>query len=91
MTYVIGPDCIDVKEQSCVAVCPVDCIHEVEQMLLIDPEECIDCAACVSECPVSAITPDDEVAPERMAFIAVNAAWSQPDQVAALLADALTQ
>ena len=55
MTYVIAEPCIDIKDQSCIDVCPVDCIHVAERMLVIDPEECIDCGACVSECPVEAI------------------------------------
>src|SRR3712207_5302034 len=45
MTYIIGEPCIDIKDRSCVDVCPVDCIHEGERMLVIDPEECIDCFA----------------------------------------------
>ena len=45
MTYIIGEPCIDIKDKSCVDVCPVDCIHEAERMLVIDPEECIDCFA----------------------------------------------
>jgi NAD-dependent dihydropyrimidine dehydrogenase PreA subunit len=45
MTYIIGEPCIDIKDKSCVDVCPVDCIHEADRMLVIDPEECIDCFA----------------------------------------------
>src|SRR5256885_14347932 len=45
MTYVIAEPCIDIKDRSCVDVCPVDCIHEAERILVIDPEECIDCFA----------------------------------------------
>ena len=57
MTYVITEPCIGTKDRSCVDVCPVDCIHEGEDMLFIDPEECIDCGACEPECPVEAIFP----------------------------------
>ena len=46
MTYIIAEPCIDIKDKSCVDVCPVDCIHEFERILIIDPEECIDCGAC---------------------------------------------
>ena len=46
MTYIIAEPCIDIKDRSCVDVCPVDCIHEFGRMLIIDPEECIDCGAC---------------------------------------------
>ena len=75
MAYVIADPCIGTKDNSCVEVCPVDCIHptpdepdydNVEQ-LYIDPEECIDCDACVEACPVDAIYPDFEV-PEKHAY-----------------------
>jgi len=55
VTYIITEPCIDVKDRSCVEVCPVDCIHESDRMLVIDPEECIDCGACEPECPWQAI------------------------------------
>ncbi len=58
MTYIISEPCIDIKDRSCVDVCPVDCIHEFDRMLVIDPEECIDCGACEPECPVEAIFPE---------------------------------
>jgi NAD-dependent dihydropyrimidine dehydrogenase PreA subunit len=78
MTYVITAPCIDSKDQSCVQVCPVDCIHEVARMLVIDPDECIDCAACQAECPVEAIFPDTDVPERWRPFIALNAAY--PDR-----------
>ena len=59
VTYIIAEPCIDIKDLSCVDVCPVDCIHEFERILVIDPEECIDCGACEPECPVEAIFPED--------------------------------
>ena len=59
MTYIIAEPCIDIKDLSCVDVCPVDCIHEADRILVIDPEECIDCGACEPECPVEAIFPED--------------------------------
>ena len=64
MTYVITQPCIGVKDASCVDVCPVDCIHEFGRMLIIDPEECIDCGACEPECPVEAIFPEDALPDE---------------------------
>ena len=64
MTHVICEPCIGVKDKSCVDVCPVDCIHEGEDQLFIDPEECIDCQQCVAACPVEAIFAEDEV-PEK--------------------------
>ena len=77
MTYVIAEPCIDLKDRTCVDVCPVDCIHEAGRMLVIDPEECIDCGACEPECPVEAIYPEDAL-PEKLApFAAINAALLQ--------------
>jgi ferredoxin len=81
MTYVIGSACIGTTDRSCVDVCPVDCIHEVAQMLVIDPGECIDCSLCEPACPVSAITPAEGVAPEDRPFIAINAAWPDGAEV----------
>ena len=72
MTYIITEPCIDVKDRSCVDVCPVDCIHEVGRMLVIDPEECIDCGACEPECPVEAIFPEDAVPDKWAPFIGIN-------------------
>ena len=75
VTYVICEPCIDVKDASCVEVCPVDCIHTTDEanMYYIDPDECIDCGACVDPCPVDAIYLEDEVPAEWNAFTAVNA------------------
>ena len=64
MAYVIAEPCVDVLDQSCVAVCPVDCIHFEEgtdRKLFIDPDECIDCGACEPECPVNSIFPAESV------------------------------
>ncbi len=72
MTYIITEPCIDVKDRSCVEVCPVECIHESDRMLVIDPEECIDCGACEPECPVEAIFPEDAVPDAMEPFIAIN-------------------
>ncbi|HEY2055336.1 MAG TPA: ferredoxin family protein [Solirubrobacterales bacterium] len=81
MAYVITEPCIGTKDNSCVEVCPVDCIHptpdeegyEAAEMLFIDPDECIDCDACVEACPVDAIYPEDMVPPEFQKYIAMNA------------------
>jgi ferredoxin len=92
MTYVIGSACIGVKDLTCLDVCPVDCIHEVDAMLVIDPDECIDCALCEPVCPVTAITPGEGVAPEDRDFIAINAAWADgPDEVNRLVSEYLAQ
>jgi ferredoxin len=61
MTFVITEPCLSAKDASCVEVCPVDCIHDVDALFVIDPEECIDCGACVAECPVQAIYADQEL------------------------------
>ncbi len=58
MTYVVIDPCIRCKYQDCVEVCPVDCFYEGENMLVIHPDECIDCGVCEPECPVDAIKPD---------------------------------
>jgi ferredoxin len=75
MPYVITDACIGTKDQSCVAVCPVDCIHETGRMFVIDPDECIDCGACEPECPVEAIFPSDSVPAGQERFVEINAVW----------------
>ena len=59
MTFVVTESCIKCKYTDCVEVCPVDCFYEGENMLVIHPDECIDCGVCEPECPVEAIKPDD--------------------------------
>jgi Fe-S-cluster-containing hydrogenase component 2 len=58
MTYVIGPDCIDTLDRSCIDVCPVDCIYVGDRKSYINASECIECGACEVECPVSAVVVD---------------------------------
>lgn len=85
MTYVITQPCIDTLDQSCVDVCPVDCIHFEEgtdRMEYIDPDECIDCGACEPACPVSAIFAEDDVPDDQQMFKEINALWYQ-DKAAA--------
>jgi ferredoxin len=65
MTYVVNDKCIKCKYTDCVEVCPVDCFYEGENMLVIHPDECIDCGVCEPECPVEAIKPDTEPGLER--------------------------
>jgi NAD-dependent dihydropyrimidine dehydrogenase PreA subunit len=72
VTYIIAEPCIDIKDLSCVDVCPVDCIHEFERILIIDPEECIDCGACEPECPVTAIFPEEDVPANLIQFVQIN-------------------
>lgn len=77
MTYVVTESCIKCKYTDCVDVCPVDCFREGPNMLVIDPEECIDCTLCVAECPVEAIYAEDDVPDAQQAFIALNAELSK--------------
>ena len=72
MTYIIAEPCIDIKDRSCVDVCPVDCIHEADRILVIDPDECIDCGACVDPCPVDAIFAEEDVPTSQTRFIEIN-------------------
>ena len=65
MTYVVIEACIKCKYMDCVEVCPVDCFYEGENMLVINPDECIDCGVCEPECPVEAIQPDTEKGLEK--------------------------
>jgi len=60
MTYLVNDKCIKCKHMDCVEVCPVDCFYEGENMLVINPDECIDCGVCEPECPVEAIIPDTD-------------------------------
>lgn len=64
MTHVVTDNCIKCKFTDCVEVCPVDCFYEGENMLVIHPDECIDCGVCVPECPAEAIFPDTDPAAE---------------------------
>ncbi|MHB0888330.1 ferredoxin FdxA [Acidithiobacillus sp.] len=73
MTYVVTENCIQCKYTDCAEVCPVECFHEGPNFLVIDPDECIDCAACIPECPADAIFADDEVPAGQKDFIAINA------------------
>ncbi len=77
MTFVVTESCIKCKYTDCVEVCPVDCFHEGPNMLVIDPEECIDCTLCEPECPVEAIYPEDDVPDGQEPFIALNAELSE--------------
>ena len=81
MAYVIAEPCIGTKDNSCVEVCPVDCIHPTTdepdydkvEMLYIDPEECIDCDACVEACPVDACFAEDQLPEEWEKYTQINA------------------
>ncbi len=72
MTHVVTENCIKCKHTDCVDVCPVDCFREGPNFLVIEPDECIDCAVCIPECPVNAIFLEEDVPENQRAFIALN-------------------
>ena len=74
MTYVVTENCIRCKYMDCVEVCPVDCFYEGENMLVIHPDECIDCGGCEPECPAEAIKADSE--PSLETWLALNAEYA---------------
>ena len=75
MTYIVNESCIKCKLMDCVEVCPVDCFYEGENMLVIHPDECIDCGVCEPECPVEAIIPDSEPPAEQ--WLEVNRQYAE--------------
>src|SRR4051794_29968899 len=77
MTHVVTDSCIRCKYTDCVEVCPVDCFHEGPDFLVINPDECIDCAVCIPECPVNAIYVDEDVPADQVAFIKLNVELAQ--------------
>ena len=77
MAFVVTENCINCKYTTCVDVCPVDCFHEGPNFLVIDPDECIDCALCESECEANAIFPEDELPEDQQQFIQINRDLSQ--------------
>jgi ferredoxin len=78
MTYLVTDNCVKCKHTDCVIVCPVDCFYEGENMLVINPDECIDCGVCVSECPVDAIVADNELdAEQQIKWLEINTKHSR--------------
>ena len=77
MTYVVNENCIKCKLTDCVEVCPVDCFYEGENMLVINPDECIDCGVCEPECPINAIEPDTNKNTEKLVLLnkEMSAKW----------------
>ena len=82
MPHVVVESCVRCKYTDCVSVCPVDCFHEGENFLVIDPDECIDCGACIPECPVDAIFADTDVPDGEEAWIDRNAEESIDAEIA---------
>lgn len=92
MTFIVGEKCIKCKYTDCVDVCPVDCFYEGPNMLVIHPDECIDCALCEPECPVDAIYSEDELPGAESEFLFLNAelcqSWPNITEAKLPLADA---
>jgi|TARA_B110000438_G_scaffold9195_1_gene9258 ferredoxin len=92
MTFVVTEACIKCKYTDCVEVCPVDCFHEGPNMLVINPDECIDCTLCEPECPVDAILSEDELSDDQQKFLQINtelsAKWPVIVEIKAAPADA---
>ena len=76
MTFVVTENCIQCKYTDCVDACPVDCFYEGPNFLVIDPEECIDCALCEPECPAEAIFSEEDLPADQVHFTALNAELS---------------
>ena len=74
MTYIVKEECIKCKLTDCVEVCPVDCFYEGENMLVINPDECIDCGVCEPECPIDAIKSDTEDGADK--WVEINRKYS---------------
>jgi ferredoxin len=92
MTHVVTESCIRCRYTDCVDVCPVDCFRAGPNFLVIDPDECIDCAVCVAECPVNAIYAEEDVPADQQQFIKINVEltrqWPSITKTTAPLADA---
>ncbi len=76
MPFVVTGKCINCRYTDCVEVCPVNCFYQGENMLVINPDECIDCGVCEPECPIEAIKSDEELNPNELAWAALNRKYS---------------
>jgi ferredoxin len=77
MTHVVTEACVQCRYTDCVDVCPVDCFKQGPNFLVIDPDECIDCAVCIPECPVNAIFAEEDVPDDQREFIEINASLAK--------------
>ena len=92
MSYVIAAPCVDHSDQSCVEVCPVDCIWgdlSVDRKMYVDPQGCIECGSCETACPNGAIVPAGRLPAEWSAFAWVDAAWFSDPHAARSVVDEL--
>jgi ferredoxin len=76
MPFIVTGKCIKCRYTDCVEVCPVDCFYEGENMLVINPDECIDCGVCEPECPIEAIKADEELIPGDEKWVEINERYS---------------
>ena len=88
MTFVVIDKCIKCKYTDCVEVCPVDCFREGPNMLVIDPDECIDCNLCIPECPIDAIFAEDDLPENKTEFIELNEKYSRQWPIITAMKDA---
>lgn len=79
MAYVITEGCVDVMDRHCMEQCPVDAIHAGHRMAYINPDDCIDCGACLPVCPQAAIFLDHLTPPEQSAYVSINAEFFEQD------------
>jgi len=91
MPFIVTEACIKCKYTDCVEVCPVDCFHEGPNMLVIDPDECIDCTLCEPECPIEAIMSEDDVPENMQGFIELNAELAKEWPVINEMKDAMEE
>lgn len=90
MSFIVTEKCILCKYTDCVEVCPVDCFHEGPTSLVINPEECIDCALCEPECPIEAIFSEDDISEEDKNMVIINERLSKVWPVITKKKDPLT-
>jgi ferredoxin len=77
VAHIVAEPCINCKYTDCVAVCPVDCFYEGANMLVIHPDECIDCGACVPVCPTTAIFPQDQLPEKWNEYVELNVKYAK--------------
>ncbi len=91
MAYIVAEPCIKCKYTDCVTVCPVDCFHEGANFLVIDPDTCIDCGACIPECPTVAIFAEDDLPEKWKHYVEINKQYTAPWPVITKKKDALPE
>ena len=77
MTHYVSEECVKCKYTDCVEVCPVDCFYEGDDILVIDPNTCIDCGVCIPECPIGAIKTDEKIDDNELFWLEYNARYAK--------------